>query len=100
MTTKYFIGTLKEVRVHLGMSQRELARVANVPNSTISRIEKGVMPSIPTTLRICKAIDGGVEILVDRDDVLFYTRQKPAQETVMLSVKKEEVKDSCSKEEE
>jgi transcriptional regulator with XRE-family HTH domain len=65
---------LRIVRARTGMSQRELADVAGVPQSTIARIESGVRQPPPLLMRILAAVDLELRITVDdydsRDDVL------------------------------
>jgi len=47
---------LKGIRVRLGMSQRQLARVSGVANATISQIEAGRLN--PTVSMLKKVLDG------------------------------------------
>ncbi len=47
---------LREIRTHLGMSQRQLARQAGVANATISQIEAGKLN--PTVSMLKKVLDG------------------------------------------
>lgn len=66
---------LKLARIKAGVSQRELARRADVPQTMISRIEAGKQqPSLPTLSRILAAIDLDLRIRLeaydDHDDVL------------------------------
>jgi transcriptional regulator with XRE-family HTH domain len=66
---------LKVARANAGMSQRALADSANVPQSTIARIESGTrQPSLPALARILAAIDLELRITLapydNHDDVL------------------------------
>lgn len=66
---------LKLARIKAGVSQRELARRAGVPQTMISRIESGKQqPSLPTLSRVLAAIDLDLRIRLeaydDHDDVL------------------------------
>jgi transcriptional regulator with XRE-family HTH domain len=66
---------LRIVRARSGMSQRELADAAGVPQSTIARIESGArQPSLPLLTRILAAADLELRISIDdydsHDDVL------------------------------
>ena len=59
----------------MGMSQRELAEAAQVPQSTIARIESGArQPSLPLLVRILAAVDLEPRIRLEaydaHDDVL------------------------------
>ncbi len=47
---------LTKVRKEYGLSQRELAAAAKVPQSTIARIEKGSNTSIETLTKIANAL--------------------------------------------
>jgi transcriptional regulator with XRE-family HTH domain len=49
---------LRIARARVGMSQRDLAQVAHIPQSTIARIESGArQPSLPVLARILAAVD-------------------------------------------
>ncbi|ORB82697.1 XRE family transcriptional regulator [Mycobacterium kansasii] len=66
---------LRIARARVGMSQRELAEAANVPQSTVARIESGArQPSLPVLARILAAVDLELRINLDtydpHDDVL------------------------------
>ncbi len=68
-------NTLKLVRIRTGMSQRDLAAAAGVPQSTVARIESGAMQ--PTHALLQRIVIGsGLEMRVhlepydDHDDVL------------------------------
>lgn len=48
-----------------GMSQKELSRVANIDQSDISKIERGIAnPSVSTLERLAKALGGELEISI------------------------------------
>ena len=47
---------LTKIRKASGLSQRALASVSNVPQSTIARIEKGANTSIDTLTKIANAL--------------------------------------------
>ena len=53
---------LCEAREHLGLTQHEVGARANVPQETLSRIERGRMPSLATLQKIADAL--GVQVLV------------------------------------
>lgn len=66
---------LRIARARAGMSQRDLAEIAHVPQSTVARIESGArQPSLPVLARILAAVDLELRIGLDRydphDDVL------------------------------
>ncbi|MGH0349041.1 helix-turn-helix domain-containing protein [Sinorhizobium meliloti] len=68
---------LKAVREQAGLSQRELAKRANVTNSTVSLIEQGShAPSLASLHRILKAIPISMAdffaLPVSKQNVLFY----------------------------
>ncbi len=51
-------NVLRTARARAGLSQRELAAAAHVPQSTIARIESGArQPSLPVLTRILAAVD-------------------------------------------
>lgn len=56
--TRYHVGTrLRELRIERGLSQRELARRADMTNANLSMIEQGrVSPSIQTLEKILRAV--------------------------------------------
>ncbi|HFK1786762.1 TPA: helix-turn-helix transcriptional regulator [Bacillus cereus] len=60
------VGKLMAARDRKGLSQRELSRLSNVPQKTISRIENGIdIPKIPTLLKLANVL--GLEItLIDK----------------------------------
>jgi transcriptional regulator with XRE-family HTH domain len=68
-------NVLRIARARAGLSQRELAAAAHVPQSTIARIESGTrQPSLPVLARILAAIDLELRITVAdydaHDDIL------------------------------
>ena len=68
-------NVLRIARARAGLSQRELAETAHVPQSTIARIESGTrQPSLPVLARILAAIDLELRITVAdydaHDDIL------------------------------
>jgi transcriptional regulator with XRE-family HTH domain len=68
-------NVLRIARARSGLSQRELAGAAHVPQSTIARIESGTrQPSLPVLARILAAIDLELRITVAdydaHDDIL------------------------------
>jgi transcriptional regulator with XRE-family HTH domain len=69
---------LRIARSRAGMSQRQLAKAAGVPQSTIARIESGArQPSLPVLARILAAVDLQPRITLEaydpHDDVLDAT---------------------------
>ena len=68
-------NVLRLARARAGLSQRELAEAAQVPQSTIARIESGTrQPSLPLLARILAAVDLELRIRVAdydaHDDIL------------------------------
>ena len=49
---------LRNLRTKRGLSVRQLARLANVPHETISRVENALQqyPSLPVAMRLAKAL--------------------------------------------
>ena len=69
---------LRVARTHANLSQRELASVAQVPQSTIARIESGArQPSLPVLARILAAIDLELRIRLDTYDTHTTTYWMP-----------------------
>lgn len=69
---------LRIARARTGMTQRQLAQAAGVPQSTIARIESGArQPSLPMLMRILAAVDLEPRITLaaydSHDDVLDST---------------------------
>ena len=57
---------IKKLRTGLGLSQDELARKADVPYTTLTKIETGVIkkPSVYVVAKIAKALDISIEELI------------------------------------
>lgn len=55
-----------EARIEAGLSQRELARKAKIPQSTISRVERGENTNIATVAKIAKALNGSLRITIQQ----------------------------------
>lgn len=53
---------LMKLREEQGLSQRELARLAHVPQSTVARIEKGANTSVDTLIKIASALGKELKI--------------------------------------
>ena len=51
-----FVNRMKSIRKEKGLSQIELAKRCNVPQSTIARIESGANTSIDTLTKIANAL--------------------------------------------
>jgi transcriptional regulator with XRE-family HTH domain len=60
---------IKAFRTKLKLSQDQLARKANIPFSTLVKIESGYTsnPSIDTVIRIADALDVGLDELIGRE---------------------------------
>lgn len=68
------------IRSQLGMSQRTLAKRANIPQATISRIESGQQdPNITTLRKISRALNCELVLSVTPNISLERQRQKQAQ---------------------
>lgn len=58
---------LMELRESRGLSQRHLARWADVTNSTISRLENDqVSPDLKTISKLAKALDVDQRVIIDK----------------------------------
>jgi len=57
---------IKKLRTNLGLSQDELARKADVPYTTLTKIETGVIkkPSVYVVAKIAKALGVSVDDLI------------------------------------
>ena len=57
---------LKKLRQKLGLSQDDFARKADVPYTTLTKIETGVIkkPSVFVVSKIAKALDVSIEDLI------------------------------------
>ena len=65
-----FAVSLALLREAQGWTQSDLEAQSGVPQETISRIERGRIPAVPTLKRLAKALNASVLILPD-DRVLF-----------------------------
>ena len=83
------IGTLiKSIRVHLGMSQKALAKRAGVPQSTISRIEQEERDANLSTLnKILGAISCDLVIVPLLEDSIDSIRRKQARKMAEKQVR-------------
>ena len=71
-------NNLKPIRTRLGMSQQDLANIANVTRQTISGVESGqYAPSVAITLRLAKALGCQVE------ELFWLERDLPEVEAVL-----------------
>ena len=61
--------TLERLRRDRGLDQMELAKLASVAQSTISRIERGGGVTAPTALALARALGVTVEDLFAGDDL-------------------------------
>ncbi|HOQ17756.1 MAG TPA: helix-turn-helix transcriptional regulator [Defluviitaleaceae bacterium] len=57
---------IKKLRTDLGLSQDELARKADIPYTTLTKIETGVIkkPSVYVVAKIAKALNISIEELI------------------------------------
>jgi DNA-binding XRE family transcriptional regulator len=62
-TPLYLGGVIKTQRNSLNLSQRELARISHVSQTTIVRIEKGWTQNIHAIDAVAKALNGRLEII-------------------------------------
>jgi transcriptional regulator with XRE-family HTH domain len=74
-------NVLRVVRAKTGLTQRELAKKAGVPHSTIAKIESGTrQPTHPTMAKILAAVDMSLSARLvpydDHDDVLWEQEQR------------------------
>jgi|SRR6185437_7039233 len=61
---KFIANTVNTLRIHSGLSQSELGRMADVTSAAISQIEKGVrIPSLIVARKLAKALHVSVEEL-------------------------------------
>ena len=58
---------IKKLRTDLGLSQDELARKADVPYTTLTKIETGVIkkPSVYVVAKIAKALKTSLDNLIE-----------------------------------
>ena len=69
MKNNYFGKQLKELRVEKGLSQRELGKVFNVCNQTISFWETGSRePDLDTLVEIAHYFDVSIDSLLDKNN--------------------------------
>jgi transcriptional regulator with XRE-family HTH domain len=62
------IGTnIKEIRKKKAISQDKLARIANIPYTTLVKIESNIVknPSVQNIAKIAKALDVNIEKLLE-----------------------------------
>jgi transcriptional regulator with XRE-family HTH domain len=83
---------LKYARAKAGLSQRELAQKAGVPQSTIGRIESGAVdPRVETLNALLRACGYDLEVEprlgigVDRSQIRGCLRQSPAERIIRAS---------------
>lgn len=58
------VGKIMASRDRNGYSQRELSRLARVPQKSISRIENGIdVPKISTLIKLAEALDLKLELI-------------------------------------
>lgn len=63
--TAKLVTQIVDRRMELGLSQRDLARKANLKQSAIARLEsQGVIPRIDTLYKIAKALKMNIELIV------------------------------------
>ena len=60
---------IKSLRIKLKLSQDEFARKADVPYTTLTKIETGVIrkPSVYVVAKIAKALDVSIEKLLNKE---------------------------------
>ena len=82
-------GTLiKMIRKQIGMPQEVLARKAKVPQSTISRIEKGQGdPSLATLRRILQALECDLAVLPILREPISTIRKRQARKRAEAKVR-------------
>lgn len=69
MKNNYFGKQLKELRLAKGVSQRELGKVFNVCNQTISFWETGSRePDFDTLVEIARYFDVSIDSLLDKNN--------------------------------
>lgn len=59
---------LKQARLKKGLTQEELAKVADVSQSSICYIERGKIPRMDTLQKICKALEIQIQELIEKDE--------------------------------
>ncbi len=69
MKNNYFGKQLKDLRIEKGLSQRELGKVFNVCNQTISFWETGSRePDLDTLVEIAHYFDVSIDSLLDKNN--------------------------------
>ena len=59
------IGAVIEQRIALGLSQRDLAKMCGIPQSSVARIESfQTTPNLATLLKLCRAL--GLKLVVEK----------------------------------
>lgn len=60
---------IRRIRIKKGLSQEKLARLANISNATLIKIESGVAkePTITTVTKLADALNVSIDGLVGRD---------------------------------
>lgn len=82
-TIEQITGKLKEVRKHKGLSQRELAAMAGVPQSHISKIERGdVDLRLSSLIEISRALDLEVSLVPRKNISAVQSIIRSTQETI------------------
>lgn len=62
-------NTVKELRVHLGLSQAELGTATGVSRQTVNSIETGrYLPSLPLAMTLARFFDTTIEEIFDADE--------------------------------
>lgn len=57
------VGAMIEQRHHLGLSQRDLAKLCGLPHSSVARIESGrSIPNLSTLLKICRQLGLSISV--------------------------------------
>ena len=51
-----------QVRQHLGLSQQEVAKKANITQQQLSKLERGANCNVATFLKVCNALGVSVEL--------------------------------------
>lgn len=62
--TDFALGLLR-LREAQGLTQEQLGAKAGIPQETVSRLERGRIPALPTLKRLAKALHATVIILPD-----------------------------------
>lgn len=59
---------IKKLRVKKGLSQEKLARLSDISNNTLIKIEQGIAkePTITTVIKIANALEVSIDDLVGR----------------------------------